>query len=80
MNKELEAISEKYSISMCYMEKLLTLIKMSEKIQFEDNEYNKKDLLNLAQITYSQAIQTYDKFKETENFLNKILVEKNISC
>ena len=42
MNKELEAISEKYSISMCYMEKLLTLIKMSEKIQFEDNEYNKK--------------------------------------
>ena len=71
MEKMSEALEEKFSTLMCDYEKTLTLIKLLKEMQYEDNNFAKKDLQNITCILYEQAKMTYDKLKETEKFLSE---------
>lgn len=71
MEKMSEAIEEKFSDLMCDYEKTLTLIKLLKEMQYEDENYNRKDLMNIICILYEQVQITHSRMKEIEKIICK---------
>lgn len=71
MEKMSEALEEKFSMLMCDYEKTLTLIKLLKEMHYEDENYDKKDLMNIICILYEQVQITHNRMKEIENIICK---------
>lgn len=71
MEKTSEVIEEKLSSLMCDYEKILTLIKLLKEMQYEEDNYDRKDLMNIISIVYEQAQTTHNILKEIEKTICK---------
>lgn len=69
MEKMSEAIEEKFADLMCDYEKTLTLIKLLKEMQYENNNYDRKDLMNITSILYEQIQITHGRMKEIEKII-----------